>query len=276
MPVHPFFDPSSTYRLRTASSLWADGGRRSVVGFFAGLCEAQLDQEWIDTPKSPQAWFEGAGAAKANQILHAYLTAQRQTTPPEFVARPARGDARPALASAPPALADTDARTGPVCLVIDVNDAIARVEGEYRGPDSVFTGIGQEFLSSEEPCFRVEIRTRPNRRCLALLLDLPMLSRLGELLGDGGTVAAGGEAALVARAASSEGLRVDPQGDGKKAARARRSQRAWSNVFGLEGVTDARGWFTDAVGVRLPKGLDLRDWFGVVFCVGPEATSLPE
>jgi hypothetical protein len=254
--VHPFFSPASPYRLCTQTSVWADGGKQSVRDFFERRRRRDLHLKWV-SGESGQDWMGGddEGSRRANEAINAFLASQ--AGPPPKGSKERR--AVPVGAKGP----------RPVLLKFDLGGDAPVLLGEpLDTPGSLFTGIGQENpLASTQ--FRVEVPGLPPRRhVLVLLLEEKALRTLAGLVG----VAASGkwQAApldVLSRALSPADLSVRP-GDGPDRP-ARRLQRAWASLPGLERRTDENGWFVEKVNLPRPAQLDSHTW--VLLCLGPTA-----
>ncbi len=259
--VHPFFCSGSPYRLRMQSGVWADGGAESVREFFDRMRRRELHAEWVfGLPNKPQDWVEAKDedGVKVNQAIHDYLTAQAKTVPQELKRVPVR--------AAPPGYQ-------PMCYKYDLGGSSARSIGSPRDhrPNSLFPGLGQPVLPPTT-LFDVNISTdRRKSHCLALFLDESMLYRFGEILGLEKKVVTREKAnGVLLKALDLAALHIDPEGPSQPRERARRLQRAWSCLPGLVGATGDDGYFRAKVELALTKQVDLSDWVGMVFCIGPE------
>jgi hypothetical protein len=263
--VHPFFCSGSPYRLRMQSGVWADGGAESVREFFDRMRRRELHAEWVfGRPNKPQDWVEAKDedSVKVNQAIHDYLTAQATTVPHKYESVHGKGDAK----GAPPC-------HQPMCFKYDLRSNSARPIGSPGSdpPNSLLPGLGRPVLPPTS-LFPVEIPSgHRNAHCLALFLDESMLFRFGEILGlEKKEVTREKANGVLLKALDPAALHIDPQGPSQPRERARRLQRAWTCLPGLVGATGEDGYFRPKVELALTKQVDLSDWVGVVFCIGPE------
>jgi|GEM_PF-1710702 len=84
MPVHPFFDRNSRYRLATADSIWSDHGVTSVQRFFQESARRALLEDWQSQVPTTAQDFGYSDAT--NQAIFQTLSARAQAVPPERVA----------------------------------------------------------------------------------------------------------------------------------------------------------------------------------------------